>query len=117
MCWNAEVSLIFSLGLFAATAWLVFQGRKASKGLPTRYSPAAKWHALIVGNIACVEASEVRAPEFPEDAGRRRERRKWVSSLCGCRLCGGVCVWVSVCGCLCVGVCAVVLVAGVDLYE
>ena len=90
MCWNAEVSLIFSLGLFAATAWLVFQGRKASKGLPTRYSPAAKWHALIVGNIACVEASEVRAPEMPGDDGSERS---------GCRLCVGVCVWVSVCGC------------------
>lgn len=59
MCWNAPVSIIFSLGLYAAAAFLVYQGRKATKDpSSSRYKPAAKWHALIVGNIASVELCE-----------------------------------------------------------
>ena len=58
MCWSAPVSIVFSLGLFAAAAVLYRQGRKAENNEPTVYSPTAKWHALFVGNIACVELCE-----------------------------------------------------------
>ena len=69
MCWNAEVSLGFALAGFACAAFLVFAGSTAEAAKPPpqmrwrtlihkHYRPAAKWHALIVANIAAVELAE-----------------------------------------------------------
>jgi hypothetical protein len=62
MCWNAGVSITFGLIGLACAAFLVFVGRGAEKGsekaIKWGYKKEAKWHALIVANIACVELSE-----------------------------------------------------------
>lgn len=58
MCWNAPVSLIFALVGYACTGFLLYVGNKARKGEPTRWTKACSWHALFVGNIACVELME-----------------------------------------------------------
>lgn len=63
MCWNTTVSFIFGLVGLACAGFLVWVGKGAEKGdiraTKWGYKKAAKWHALIVGNIACVELSEV----------------------------------------------------------
>ena len=59
MCWNAPVSMVFGLVGLACAAFLLYVGLKADKDpSSTRWGPDAKWHALWVANIACVELSE-----------------------------------------------------------
>jgi len=69
MCWSAEVSLGFAMLGFACAALLFFAGTVAEATKPPpegtwrasihrHYKPAAKWHALIVANIAMVELCE-----------------------------------------------------------
>ena len=70
MCWNAPVSIIFSLAGFACTAFLLFVGRRAAanpgkpicrlpwNGKPVTYTKAAAWHSMFVCNIAFVELCE-----------------------------------------------------------
>ena len=59
MCWNAPVSLFFAVVGFASTFILIKKGRQAEiNPSSTLYKPAAKYHALIVGNIAVVELCE-----------------------------------------------------------
>lgn len=74
MCWNVEVSLAFGLLGLVCAAFLFFVGTIAEPARPPTQSlwlqkhqavwlqkhctPAAKWHALIVANIAAVELCE-----------------------------------------------------------
>ena len=76
MCWSAAASLIFAILGLGCTAFLLREGRKAeSDPSSTRWTKAAKWHALFVGNIACVELCEffIWLDVLPfEKAGRHR---------------------------------------------
>jgi len=59
MCWNAPVSLGFGLFGLACAAFLFHAGRKSERDpTSTRWGRECKWHALWVGNIACVELCE-----------------------------------------------------------
>jgi len=69
MCWSGEVSLGFALLGFACAAFLLFAGTVADASKPPahlrsrallhkHYKSSAKWHALIVANIAAVELCE-----------------------------------------------------------
>jgi hypothetical protein len=63
MCWNAPVSAIFGVLGVACAGFLYYVGRKAQAspdGLAFgRWTADSKWHALWVGNIACVELCEL----------------------------------------------------------
>ena len=51
--------MVFGLVGLACAAFLLYVGLKADKDpSSTRWGPDAKWHALWVANIACVELSE-----------------------------------------------------------
>ena len=59
MCWNAPVSILFGLLGLACAGFLYFIGKKAEfDPSSTRWGRECKWHALFVGNIACVELCE-----------------------------------------------------------
>jgi len=59
MCWNAPVSISFSILGYICAAFLYYKGRQAQKDpTSTRWTVDCKWHALWVANIASVEMSE-----------------------------------------------------------
>jgi len=59
MCWNAPVSIISAAIGYAVALFLLSKGKQAEKEPEsTWYRPAAKWHAMFVANIACVEMTE-----------------------------------------------------------
>ena len=53
------MSIAFAVAGYLCTGFLFHVGRKAERDpSSTRYTKAAKWHSLFVGNIACVELCE-----------------------------------------------------------